>query len=207
MLITVISCVQRTGDRAVTIPQLEAHGRVFVSLSPCSPAGPAGNAAASKVALLEARRYSEGGVLFCEDDIDISPSFGWFLQQAQERGVVTWFYTHDSPNSLRSRFGGEVSRAIMNGDPVPAGLYAAPFPLTGSQCVYIPPDVLALLPLDELKDGPCDFFLNSRLVRLGVQGYVALPHPVQHRHSRVARVPDGGVMKRSLSYGLWGGVA
>ena len=143
------------------------------------------------------------GVLFCEDDIDLSPDFGLFLARAIEMDSVTWFYTHEGPKTLTLTHGPVMASLILGGDVIKPGLYPLSTPRRGTQCVYIPQAALEFLPLTELHGGvPIDIALDRWVDRLLLRSLVALPNPVQHRHSRVARsVQDVGI-KRSLSFDL-----
>lgn len=179
--------------------------RVF--LSPCDdtlPPGPKGNALVSREAL-EYALAGGRGVLFCEDDIDLATDFRPALISAvRHPGAVTYFYQHEGP-TMRLTYGPVLCALIMGGRPVPSGLY----PLgneagrRGAQCVFIPDGVLRRLPLHELHGGaPVDVALDRWLTRGGIPALVALPNPVQHRHSRVARNEETAGIKRSLSYEL-----
>lgn len=140
------------------------------------------------------------GVLFCEDDIDLAPDFPAFLRKAAHGNVTTYFYTHEGPG-IRLSHGTVLCAAIMGGVPVPSGLYSVRSPRRGTQCVFIPHTALARFPLEELHGGaPIDVALDRWLDRLGIPAFVALPNPVQHRHSRAARSEESNDIKRSISF-------
>lgn len=195
LLTSVISCRQRSRARAETIPQLEAAGLNPVAfLSPCDeqqPAGGRGNALVSSQAL-RAALESASDLLFCEDDIDLAPDFPRFLQMAQEARRVTYFYLHDVGHYMAHRYGLPMTHAIQRGDPIRAGLYELKTArnLSGSQCIYLPLEALKAAPVHVFQAGnrPMDIWLSQWLHSDGITPLVALPHPVQHRQVRVARV-------------------
>ena len=195
---TVISCQQREEARAVTLPQLEAAGltpRVF--LSPCDdtqPAGGRGNALVSAQAIRHALTVG-ADLLFCEDDIDLAPDFPRFLELARASGRVTYLYLHDVGHYMPERYGAALTNAILTRQAITAGLYplGTARNLSGSQCIYLPFEVLQAAPVHVFQAGsrPMDIWLSQWLHDDGITPLVALPHPVQHRQVRVARVkPD-----------------
>jgi hypothetical protein len=147
-------------------------------------------------------------LLFCEDDIDLAPDFGRFLQLARASERVTYFYLHDPAHYMSARYGIEITHAILKRQPIRAGLHELRQRrnLSGGQCVYLPLEFLERANVGTLADGsrPIDIWLSSVLEHERLAPLVALPHPVQHRQVRVARVmpnarnPD----KRSRSFDL-----
>lgn len=193
---TVISCQQREEARAVTVPQIaEALGAApTVILSPCDesqPAGGRGNALASSQAIKHALTVG-ADLLFCEDDIDLAPDFPRFLELARRERRVTYFYLHDVGHYMAHRYGVPLTHAIQRGDPIRAGLYELKTArnLSGSQCIYLPLEALQAAPVHVFAAGnrPMDIWLSQWLHDDGITPLVALPHPVQHRQVRVARV-------------------
>jgi hypothetical protein len=204
-----ISCVQRTAGRALTIPQLTAAGyppRVF--LSPCDPAGPEGNLSVSLQAV-EWAATMNAPMLFVEDDIDLAPDFPWHVQRAIELDAVTYLYLNDSPKRLRAHFGDQLAHRILAGEQIDRREYEIQkrFALFGTQCVVIPqrlvPDMVGVL--REPREGspsPWDGRLHLwAKAHPEERVFVMMPHPVQHREDRTGRGPARHPM-RSLSFGL-----
>jgi GR25 family glycosyltransferase involved in LPS biosynthesis len=179
---------------------------VEVFLSPCDdtlPPGPKGNAEVSRRAIEFALELGRG-ILFCEDDIDLAPDFRAALGAAiTHPSAVTYFYQHEGAR-MRINYGPILCALILEGISVHSGLYPLSGPgRRGAQCLYIPRGVLERFPLGELHGGaPIDICLDRWLDRLGIPALVALPNPVQHRHSRVARAAEQSDIKRSKSFDL-----
>lgn len=216
LVATVISCRQREQARAETIPQLESIGLdPLVVLSPCDdtqPAGGRGNALASSQAIKHALTVG-ADLLFCEDDIDLAPDFPRFLNLARRERRVTYFYLHDVGHYMTHRYGAALTNAILTRQPIRAGLYELKTArnLSGSQCIYLPHEELRRAPTHVFQSGnrPMDIWLSQWLHSDGITPLVALPHPVQHRQVRVARVKPNQLNpdKYSRSFGLerrWG---
>jgi hypothetical protein len=104
---------------------------------------------------------------------------------------VTYLYLHDIGHYMADRYGLPMTHAILNRQPIPAGLYELhkQQELSGAQCIYIPLDVLKRIPVNLIGQGklPIDRWLSLHLIDRGIKPLVALPHPVQHRQVRVAR--------------------
>ena len=203
-----ISCQQRTEARALTIPQFEDIGiPVWVSLSPCSPAGPTQNNIASVAALHHA--YEEGKhCLFLEDDVDINPPmFAWALSEAVLRDRVTYFYLHDKEAVVRPHYGDALAERIMRRLPIRRGLYPIQTlqQVYGTQAVFIPYWFLEPMVRSgalQAAGGSFDVFLMRYCITTRHRPLVALPHPVFHRHDRTARVGSGAGEKFTRSFTL-----
>jgi hypothetical protein len=183
-----ISCQQREAARAKTLPQLQAVGiEPEVFLSPCSPAGPRSNAEVSFRALSSV----DGPVLFLEDDIDVSEALPYYLRLAEEKGAVTYFYVHDDIQYINHTYGPSLTKMVMTGMAIEPGLYPVWIAqrLFHAQAVFLPRHVLAKLDIFQMKVRglSIDAWLTRWIKRSGHQAYVALPHPVGHRHDRTAR--------------------
>lgn len=198
------SCRCREEDRALTLPQLEAFGVTpELFLSECEPAGPPENLANG----LRAIASSKGrDVLFLEDDIDLAPDFGTFLDMVRELGVMTWLYINDRPHRSPALYGRAVWRMIEAREAFPRGLLKPNtyYGLWGAQCVFIPSEhVKGLLRFKEPFNGAFDDLLQTYAARVQADVRVAIPNPVQHRQSRVGRTADNPQnVKRSASFAL-----
>jgi hypothetical protein len=194
VITTIISCRQRVEARERTIQQLEAVGiEPIVFLSPCDetqPAGGRGNAIVSAQALQAAIDH-DSDLLFCEDDIDLAADFGRFLGLAIQAKRVTYLYLHDVAHYMGKRYGAALTQAILNREPIRAGLHplGETRNLSGTQCVYLPREFLQGVQIRTLSEGsrPIDVWLSHTLHADNTPALVALPHPVQHRQVRVAR--------------------
>ena len=203
-----ISCVQRSSARRATIPQFERLGvSVAVSLSPCTPAGPKQNNIASVHALNCA--YAEGKhCLFLEDDVDVDKElFEWALPEAIRRDRVTYFYMHDKEHRVDGFYGKTVASRIMTGNPIRRDLYQVRRikELFNTQAVFLPYWFYAPIVERNRLEGTSqsfDVFLTWYLNRSKEPPLVALPHPVQHRNDRTARVGMGRDEKESRSFGV-----
>ena len=200
VIVTMISCVQREEARSLTIPQLERFGlRPHLFLSPCDPAGPEQNNLVSREAVRTALEHDDD-LLFTEDDIDFSPAFPDRLAEATG---VTYFYLNDRPERLFTTYGYEIAPKILHKEEITPGLYEAKSykHLFGAQCVFLPKRILkhVLNFLIAHPMQPFDGSLSLLLKKRKEPVTIALPHPVQHRHDRTARVPDDRI-KRSMSY-------
>ena len=206
--VVMISCEQRAAARNETIPQFSDVGlEVAVTLSPCNPAGPAQNNIASVHALRHA--YSQGKhCLFIEDDVDIDGElFKWALAEAVQRDRVTFLYLHDRERRVREFYGQVLADRIMAGLPIRRDLYQLRTvrELTSGQAIFLPYWFYAPIVEQNRLQGTrqsFDVFLSHYLATVRETPLVALPHPVQHRHVRVAREGRGRPEKFSKSFGL-----
>jgi hypothetical protein len=205
MITTMISCIQREVARSLTIPQLERIGlspRVF--LSPCDPPGPPMTNLVSREALRSALNDEED-LLFTEDDIDLSATFSERLFEAKLLDAVTYFYLNDKPDRLPTMYGATLANAIRTKQYIEPGIYPLKSYryLFGTQCLYLPFRVIkkCLDKMFQVPERPADGNFLRLFHDTKEPVYVALPHPVQHRHDRTAREPDtGNKVKRSMSY-------
>jgi len=196
------SCEVREEDRARTLASLQRfgiHPRVF--LSPCNPAG----ARLNRENGLRALTWTQGNdALFLEDDIDLAPDFADFLDLARDFDHLTWLYINDNPANAIGLYGAWLWREIENRKPIPPclvkpGSYNG---LWGAQCVYIPErHVAGILAFDEPFAGAFDDLVKTYAEHAKIPVRIALPSPVQHRHSRVGRAADDHP-KRSLTFDL-----
>lgn len=173
-------------------------------LDPCDPIGRGGNNHISLEAIQYARTL-DTPVLIVEDDIDLAPDFTLFLNAALDQGdVVTYFYLNDKVDRLNLLLGGDAARSILAGEPQHRRLARARHyrGLFGTQCVLLPQAVLPTIE-DRLRVHGDALDMNTvrALQGIGWPAFIALPHPVQHRHDRTARTPDARV-KRSMSFDL-----
>lgn len=194
---TIISCQQRAAARSKTVPQLQRAGlQPTVILSPCSPAGAEGNAAATRQALEAA---AGGDLLFCEDDIDLAEDFPEALALARTiTDRIVYLYAHDTPARMHRVYGVQLAQRIRNAQPIPTGLYEALADVMGGQCVYLPAAVLVRTPIPYRV--PCDQHFAA--VARDAGALIRLPHAVQHRADRTARPPVDSSGKTSRSYHL-----
>lgn len=210
-----ITCEQRTADRAWTITQLEAHGvtNCHVTLSPCQPATPAGTIPAAHAALLHAREHGHPThpILFLEDDLTLAESFRRDLLAAthQPAPAATYLYLNDTPARLYRHAPLDAS-AILNRHPIRPGLRRLPdqHMAFGTQAVLLTRDLLEPLIAATAPDAPrtgaaFDSILHRHLTTTPIPTFTFLPHPVQHRQARAGKGPgERHADRRSLSYGL-----
>ena len=140
-----------------------------------------------------ARQHPTSGMLFVEDDVTPAPTFLDWLAVAEHYQRVCYFYV-----VYHYFYPDGIGRLIQqqNGDntdppkqPIPPGLYqiARAERLWGTQCVYIPQDIVQQLNADirlfsdERSYGPFDVHLRNFLAEIGHKPVVAAPNPVQHR--------------------------
>lgn len=202
-----VSCAQRSAARALTIPQLEAAGvRVTVLLDDCAEPvqTPPGNGPIGLKAIQHAIAQGWSSVLIVEDDIDLAPDFPIFLSAAIESGAAVYLYLNDRESRMRDILGPELTKSILAREPqqrrlVKARRYAGLF---GAQAVLLPAEILPTVERWQAAKGDSfDGNILRALTHKQFPTFVAIPHPVQHRHDRTARTEDDRV-KRSLSFDL-----
>jgi len=193
-----ISCAQREHARAQTIPQLARQGlEPLVFLSPCNPASHLGNAAVARRAL-EFAALLNAPTLFCEDDIDLAPDFGWFIDHADPQRITFLFMSEltqgRKPNRAVALYGPDVAEEAFSGRPMRRRFVQARHwnGLWGTQCLLLPRRAVSDL-ADDLQKPYASFdeHLRAYLERTRQKAMVALPNPVQHRGVRVAREGPG----------------
>ena len=216
MQCVMISCEFRDEARSITIPQLEAAGlEPVVFLSPCTPPGPKHNALVSFRALQHAQREDEH-VLFVEDDVDVNAgALQDALQMAVEANCIVYMYHHDKPKTMSEFYGSFVSGEVLAGEAL-SDIDLKPMlyqihnieAANGSQCIFIPRDVLRCFELRSLHPegqrwlgtAAFDVWLPRMIDRMGLEARVALPHPVQHRQDLTGRAGKFDKLKRSKSF-------
>ena len=201
-----ISCEQRQTDRDRTLPQLWLAGLdPHVILSPCNPASQPENGRVSKAALTYAlKKAPHKPILFLEDDIELAPDFVVFLRMAIETEEPVYLYVNDKSWSMEHHYGLELVRRIKRREALPRQLVRVnnPTGLYGTQAVVLPPKFArAIRDLMNPPEHALDGYLHRYWLREGVRPLVAVPAPVQHRNSRVAREEDTRE-KRSATFDL-----
>lgn len=239
---TLVSAVERQATRDRTLAQLQAVGitpaiilntpnrsnwhhakieqaryeranhEVMVTGDPRKGWGNRNNALAFTAAFRYAHEQRRG-LLYFEDDLEVAPDFPWFLNQAIDADVATWFYAHEQGRAVRlmtARYGTRIWNRIrmhaQAGTPfTPKGLYTVhdTETLMSGQAFYLPYRVLNALPLHELErqGSPVDRWTQHRVTKIGECALIALPHPVQHLHDRTGR-EKGRNAKASITFHL-----
>lgn len=196
MITTIISLVDRTEARNLTIPQFQALCiKPQVILSDPTKDGraygnPRSNLAAARLALAAAIE-AEADLLFCEDDIDLNPrTFLQAVEIAREVDEVTYLYVHDDPKRLVTHYRSDLANHIRRGGTMPlqAVKLRSPRELDNTQCVYLPHRYLSDL-LERHGKASFDVHLWTALAAWHIRPWVVLPHPVQHRNDLTMRDP------------------
>lgn len=187
---TIISLEKRETARALTLPQLAKQGiepRVIISRPEGGIGNPEGNIAAAKEALVSMPEHADG-VLFMEDDIDISNRFLDSLELARAMQKVVYLYTHE-PQLAAQGFLPHVWRSINAHEKMltHAVDISGALHIHSTQCVWIPARIVKEL-LRTMNDKQSfDVQLRTYQKGLGLDVYAVLPSPVQHRNDRTQR--------------------
>lgn len=196
------SCHERDGEREKTLAQLAQFGIEPLVILPHASDGrlPSPRRHTRQAYRGLAQLSPKHGALFVEDDIDLAPSFGWWLEQCQQQEAVVWLYVPGT-----KFYSPEVQAMIAAGiaydpqfvplEPFPYGLGHDPDApidqcgLVGSQAIWLPRRMVIVL--RGLADASwrmqwTGFDREIREVALMEQIPIvgAIPNPVQHRAVR-----------------------
>jgi hypothetical protein len=173
----------REHEARVTLAQWERIGvkpTVLLQEEPPSPE-------AHQRTMKRAAGMVDGGLLFAEDDIDLSSSMPRWLERLEGCDLVVTLYLP----GIRF-YGAHQRRRIVAGLPAEDGIW----PVRGfsgwfgSQAVYLPSDVAKAFAVSAHRPGyGGDLALRDWMLEQGLQLYYAAPNPVQHRAPRSATCP------------------
>ena len=151
-MIGMITCFERKGELAKTLPQLDRVGLYpdVTLMSPCAAGGSVEDNRYKAYHLAKmAVEADDDGLLFLEDDIDVADTLPGFVRRARSHGLLTTFCVMRNslyPEGFESkmRFAAAKSKRGVQGKIVelPLGPAQARRGFHGSQALWLPRPVL-----------------------------------------------------------------